>query len=119
METENKVTDLKELVGNKNMGIGVVDIRSGLFKVLTIVISVVGFIAGIVLGVIAPMTVLDQEYTILERTKEAFNWPLMIGVWLAFAVIAVSFWAVYCHLNNQEETLQELKRLTFYTKNKE
>lgn len=103
--------------------IGLVDIRSGIFKIITIIIAALGFFSGIIYGAMLPLTKLDYKYPTAKIgdmvPKEAFNWPLMIGIWVAFALIAISFWAIYCHLSNQEETIAELKRLNYNITNKD
>ena len=107
----------KQITNNSTRSIaaiGLVDIRSGIFKILTIIISVLGFLSGIVYGAMFPMVKIGRTVS-----EEAFNWPLMIGIWVAFALTAISFWAIYCHLSNQEETIAELKRLNYNITNKE
>lgn len=88
-----------------------IDVRSGLFKVIAFVCAAVGVVLGVVLGFAFPLSVIDTSYTFLDVTDEVFNWVLMLGTWVLFAVTAVGFWALYCHLANQEETIKELKIL--------
>ncbi len=93
-----------------------IDVRSKMFKIVAIICAAFGAMAGFICGFAYPIVKLDESYQYLEVTKESFNWVLMLGVWAAFASIAVAFWAVYCHLANQEETIKELKLLNLKIK---
>lgn len=79
-----------------------IDAHSQLFMVITFVIAALGLIAGIVFGFAIPM----------GHIYERFNWPLMLGIWIVFALTGVGYWAIYCHLKNQEEVIIELKKLS-------
>lgn len=94
---------------NKNLPVITIDAYSKLFMNITFAVAAFGFIAGIVFGFAIPMGVIHAR----------FNWPLMLGVWIVFAMAALGFWAIYCHLNNQEETLIELKRISTKLENKD
>ena len=94
-----------------------IDAYSQLYQKIAIVIAALGLVAGIVLGFALPMSV--REYSFSNHATEIFNWPLMLGIWISFAVTAIGFWAIYCHLNNQEETLIELKRINSKLPNKD
>ena len=89
--------------------------RSFLFLVSTIVTGIVGFIVGIIYGNAFPAIEYEYEFANIQKGDlipvETFNWPVVFGVWIAFAVIALGFWAIYCHIDNQEETIKELKLL--------
>ena len=93
-----------------------IDVRSTTFKIVAIICAVFGVMAGFVCGFAFPIIELDESFKYIEVAEESFNWVLMLGVWAAFASIAVAFWAVYCHLANQEETIKELKLLNMKIK---
>ena len=88
---------------------------SFLFLVSTIVTGIVGFIVGIVYGNTFPAIEYEYEYAVIQKGDlipvETFNWPVTFGTWIVFALAALGFWAIYCHLANQEETIKELKML--------
>ncbi len=115
----NKINTNLEIHNSKNKEIPMItiDAHSTLFQIITIAIAALGLVAGIVLGFALPMSV--REYSFSKYATEIFNWPLMLGIWITFAVIALGSWAMYCHLNNQEETLIELKRINSNLSNKE
>lgn len=89
--------------------------RSFLFLVSTIITGIIGFIFGIVYGNAFPAIKYEYEYANIQAGDllpvETFNWPVAFGTWIVFAIIALGFWALYCHLANQEETIKELKIL--------
>lgn len=82
--------------------------KAKLFKIATIIVFILGFIFGIICGVSIPMISSDSLYSLPEET---FNWVLMLTIWVATAISSLSFWAVYCHLSNQEEAIAELKHI--------
>lgn len=109
--TFNTTVSAEKDDARQKMSYVTIDVRSGLFKVIAFVCVAVGVVLGIVLGFAFPLSVIDASYTFLDVTDEVFNWVLMLGTWVFFAVVSVGFWAIYCHLANQEETIKELKNL--------
>ena len=86
-----------------------IDVHSWAFKIAAIGCIILGLIVGIVSGFVFPVTEVEGVY--FERVEETFNWVMMLGVWISFGILSLSFWGLYCHLENQEETIKQLKFL--------
>lgn len=84
--------------------------KSNIYKVITIVMSILGFIGGIASGKVFQTTKLIEN-TInpsLNRYEHHFNTALMFYVWIGFAILVLVFFGIYAILNNQEQILAKL-----------
>lgn len=74
--------------------------NSNVFKIIAVVISLVGVVFGIVLGFACQIPTYSEWYdSYIEYT---FNTGLMIEAWLAFGLLAIFFWWLGCVLEKLE-----------------
>lgn len=89
--------------------------ESSFFKKLAYWIAAIGLVSGVIAGntfkAIYTEKVANKFAGYSEKLMERFNVFLMIQVWVAFAILAFIFWAIYCHLNNQERLMLELQSI--------
>lgn len=95
---------------------------SNMYKAFSIVIAIVGFIIGITLGKVYPILTVEYEYPSIQMgdttTIEHFNLPIMLYAWVTTVIVFFLFWAIYCHLKNQESVLSKLEAMIASNKNK-
>ena len=71
---------------------------SGTFSTIAVVIGVAFGVIGIILGALS--------------AEEGFNVMLALYTWITGAAIALIFWAVFCHLSNQEKQIEMLEEIS-------
>ena len=86
---------------------------SDVFRKLSVVVGVLGFALGIVLGAVLKTVSLDS------LRDPVFNTSLMISVWLATAALVIALVAVFFHLRNQETMQEYLYEIVAKIKNEE
>ena len=76
---------------------------SSFFRAIAIIILVVFVIAGFVLGDIFEVA---GSYSF----SRSFNWGLMFSCWVVGILMALTNFAVYAHLKNQELIIEKLDK---------
>ena len=76
---------------------------SQFFRVVSILILILGIICGPVFGALFPV-VSSGFYSLHEE----FNTALMLKIWVTALFAFLIFWAIYAHLRNQETMLEIL-----------
>lgn len=98
-----------------------------LFKTLTYAVSIIGGILGILAGFIFSAKSLTQIIAKIigeaagARVEFSFNFIAMFTVWTTTAGVALTFWAIHCHLDNQASMISYLQKIhqTMQGKDKE
>lgn len=88
--------------------------KSGLYKFVSIFVLIVGFVSGIVIGNIYKIQSITYKYPLIkegEEIVEHFNTILMLGIWFSSILVALLFWAIYCHLMNQETIISKIENM--------
>ncbi|MCC8072846.1 MAG: hypothetical protein LIO62_01800 [Clostridiales bacterium] len=82
--------------------------KSKIYKIIAIVIAVIGFIGGIVCGNVFKTATLKSVYsTTYEYT---FNYTVMIGVWVGTLLSVLIYYGIGAILVNQESILLKLNQ---------
>lgn len=86
--------------------------RSRIYKIWTLITAIIFFAGGIILGFVFKTT----EYTgsglfSTPMAEQHFNWSLMFILWFSAILPVLSLYAIYIHLDNQEQMLACLKSI--------
>lgn len=77
--------------------------KSKIYKIISILIAVIGFIGGIVAGNI--FKIAETKDALFSYTTYKFNTSLMIGVWIGTILVVLIFIGIFFILKNQENIL--------------
>lgn len=86
--------------------------RSRIYKIWALITAIIFFAGGIILGFVFKTT----EYTgsglfSTPMAEQHFNWSLMFILWFSAILPVLSLYAIYIHLDNQEQMLVYLKSI--------
>lgn len=121
---ENRVFDLNEPVENRTgnspaklngepeQGMTFDKFKTPFFAWISGIILAIGFIYGICAANIYAFKTIETVGTYVPReevVEEALNYPLMWAIWGGAFLLALSFFAVFCILRNQDKMIEALK----------
>lgn len=79
-----------------------------MYKIVAIIIAVIGFIGGIVCGNVFETATLKNAYTMTY--EYTFNYTVMIGVWVGTLLSVLIYFGIGAILANQESILYKLNQ---------
>ncbi len=79
---------------------------SRLYTLLSLLVAVVGFIGGFVLGIMYAI----PEIKSTGEVEKHFNFPIMIFIWIGTLILFFLFFGIYRILENQETILHHTDR---------
>ena len=119
--TENRVFDITESENKENLGslnssevptekMTFDKFKTYAFAWVSGIIMLIGFIYGICAANIYSFKTIETvgTYAPKENVVESLNYPLMWAIWGGTLLLALSFFAVFCILRNQDKIIVAL-----------